>query len=260
MIRISTDQTNPLMIRPVGSTVTLTCMADLDPAIDVPVTVNIQLRDPAGSPLTTTTPSVSGSTYSSMATISSFGRDQSGLYNCTVIVSPSSSNSFLSNSSSRSAILRVTTGEIKSCSRIINVKMVTCLYIHTKIGVYLSLEETVYTNNSVFSITEIGTTSNTGLQCITDRMPCCSTSPDRAGEWYFSNRIRVPVLGTVKDNNKATTFYRNRGDDGTVNLNRVSTNVFMPTGLFCCEVPDALNVMQRACANIKSNNCENRFS
>ena len=35
-----------------------------------------------------------------------------------------------------------------------------------------------------------------------------------------------------------TTFYRNRGDDGTVNLNRLNTNVITPTGLFCCEVPD----------------------
>ena len=113
-IRVSTNQVNPLMVRPVGSSVTLTCMADLDPAIDVPVTVNIQLRDPAGSPLTTTTPSVSGSTYSSMATISSFGRDQSGLYTCSATVSPSPPNSFLSGSSSRSGTLRVTTGEAVS--------------------------------------------------------------------------------------------------------------------------------------------------
>ena len=99
------------MVRPVGSTVTLTCMADLDPAIDVPVTVNIELSDPAGNPLTATAPSVSGSTYSSMATISSFGRDQSGLYTCSATVSPLPPNSFLSGSSSQSQTLRVTTGE-----------------------------------------------------------------------------------------------------------------------------------------------------
>ena len=101
------------MVRPVGSAVTLTCTADLDSAIGVPVTVNIQLRDPAGRLLTATTPSVSGSTYSSMATITSFGRDQSGLYTCSATVSPSPPNSFLSDSSSRSGTLRVTTGEIK---------------------------------------------------------------------------------------------------------------------------------------------------
>ena len=111
MIRILTDQTNPLMVRPIGSTVTLTCTADLDPAIDVPVTVNIQLRDPAGSPLITTTPSVSGSNYTTAAIISSFGRSDSGVYTCTATVSPSPSNPFLSNSTSQSETFRVTTGE-----------------------------------------------------------------------------------------------------------------------------------------------------
>ena len=112
-IRISINQVNPLMVHPVGSTVTLTCMADLDPAIGgVPVTMNIQLRDPAGRTLTTTTPSVSGSTYSSMATISSFGRNQSGSYICSATVSPSPSNSFLSDSSPQHETLRVTVGEL----------------------------------------------------------------------------------------------------------------------------------------------------
>ena len=97
-------------------------MADLDPAIDVPVTVNIQLRDPAGNPLTTTTPLVSGPTYSSMATISSFGRDQSGVYTCSATVSPSSSNLFLSGSSLRSETLRVTTGEA-------TIIMYTCIVV-----------------------------------------------------------------------------------------------------------------------------------
>ena len=47
------------------------------------------------------------------------------------------------------------------------------------------------------------------------------------------------------------TFYRNRGpDDGTVNLNRVNTNVMSPTGLFCCVVSDATDVMQRVCASV----------
>ena len=111
-IRISTNQDNPLMVRPVGSTVTLTCMADLDPAIgDIPVIVNIELRDPAGSPLATTAPSVSGFTYTTSATISSFGRSDSGVYTCTAGVSPSPSNPFLSSSSLRSETFRVTTGE-----------------------------------------------------------------------------------------------------------------------------------------------------
>ena len=75
-------------------------------------------------------------------------------------------------------------------------------------------------------------------------MPCCATFEGRAGEWFFPNWNTVPNLGG------ATTFYRTRGDDGTVNLNRLNTNVLMPTGVFCCEVPDATGVMQRICANI----------
>ena len=107
----------------------------------------------------------------------------------------------------------------------------------------------VYANNSVISITEIGettTTSNTGLQCITDRMPCCRAPPNRAGDWYFPNGTMI----VPSRDGGATTFYRNRGDDGTVNLNRINTNITSPTGQFCCMVTDAIDLLQRVCANI----------
>ena len=117
------------------------------------------------------------------------------------------------------------------------------------VGVYLSLKGTVYANNSVIPITEIGETyyssSNTGLQCITDRMPCCATLPNRAGHWYFPDGTT-----TVPSRGGATTFYRNRGNSGAVNLNRLSTGIRSPTGLFCCVVPDATNVIQRVCASV----------
>ena len=115
-------------------------------------------------------------------------------------------------------------------------------------GVYLSLRGVVYSNNSAILITEIGETntiSNTGLQCLTDRRPCCASLPNRQGEWLFPDGVTpVPPQGV------ATTFYRNRGDDGTVNLNRLNTNVMMLTGQFCCEVPNASGVIQRVCANL----------
>ena len=117
-------------------------------------------------------------------------------------------------------------------------------------GVYLSLNGVVYANNSTIQITEIGQTDpdtdlNEGLQCITDRMPCCQSFSNRLGEWRFPKEMgTVPPVGT------ATSFYRNRGDDGTVNLNRVNTNVMSPTGLFCCEVPDAAGDIRPVCANI----------
>ena len=120
------------------------------------------------------------------------------------------------------------------------------MHTHTATGdrVYLSLNGTVYANNSVIPITEIGNTSNTGLQCITDRRPCCASPSNRAGEWYFPDETTVPILSG------ATSFYRTRGDDGTVNLNRLNTNVIMPIGLFCCVVPDALDDKQILCINI----------
>ena len=105
-----------------------------------------------------------------------------------------------------------------------------------------------YTNNSVVLITEIeqtNATSNNGLQCITDRRPCCATPSNRHGEWFFHDNG-----GVVPTQGGATTFYRNRGDDGTVNLNRLNSDVMMPTGRFCCVVPDATGVDRTICANI----------
>ena len=113
----------------------------------------------------------------------------------------------------------------------------------------------VYPNNSVILITEIketatsngvtDATANNGLQCITDRRPCCAAMATRAGEWFFpDNGGMVPVLGG------ATSFYRSRGDDGTVNLNRLNSDVMMPTGRFCCVVPDATSTDVTLCADI----------
>ena len=123
------------------------------------------------------------------------------------------------------------------------------------IGVYLSLNEKIYANNTIILITDIGETDSTksppdtnkGLQCITDKMPCCRMMDSRAGEWFFPDWKMVPGPMASGDSG----FYRNRGynDDGTVNLNR-RNNVTDPTGLFCCMIPDALNTSQYLCANI----------
>ena len=124
-------------------------------------------------------------------------------------------------------------------------------YTLSHTGVYLSLKGTIYANNSFISTTEIGVTSpntdqNEGLQCITDKKRCCRSGSSLVGEWFFPSGTVVPGQGT------GPTFYRNRGlnDDGTVNLNRVNTNDMMPTGLFCCVVPDATDVMWWTCANV----------
>lgn len=124
------------------------------------------------------------------------------------------------------------------------------------IGVHLSLRSTVYANNSVIFLSMIGEkfdrngqqwvhlSSPNSLQCITDRMPCCRYYGVRVGEWYFPNASHVPPLGYYY------TYYRTRGDDGSVRLNRRSDSNFIETGLFCCVVPDAMDNSQTVCANI----------
>ena len=110
-IAIVSNKPNP--IRPIGSTVTLTCTVELSPAVDVPVTVNIHLSDPAGSPLNTTLPLVSGSSYTTTAMISSFGRNQSGIYTCTMNTSSTLTSPFITSSKTRFGTFRITAGELK---------------------------------------------------------------------------------------------------------------------------------------------------
>ena len=102
---ISSDPISP--IRPVGSDVTLTCTMELSPVVDVPVTVNTVWTGPA----TNTAQTVMGSTttYTSTAMISSFERDQSGVYTCTATVS--STSSFLTDSGSQPGTARITVGK-----------------------------------------------------------------------------------------------------------------------------------------------------
>ena len=98
---------DPAGIITAGDTVTLTCTVELSSAVDIPVIVNIRLTDPARIPLNATSPSKSGSAYTSTAMVSSFGRDQSGVYTCTATVNGSTS-SFLS---SPYGTIKITTGE-----------------------------------------------------------------------------------------------------------------------------------------------------
>ena len=79
-------------IRPVGFDVTLTCTVELSPAVDIIVIVNTVWTGPDGFMSTNTAQPVMGSTttYTSTAMVSSFGRDQSGVYTCTATVSSTS--------------------------------------------------------------------------------------------------------------------------------------------------------------------------
>ena len=233
-------------IPPFGSDVTLICTVLLTSGLEIYVSLNVNFEllrtDPSRSPLTTTPPSVSGSTHTTAATISSFGRNDSGVYTCRATVSSASTNTYIRDSNTESHSIRVTTGEIFTVY-IPDVMIITTACINSS-GVYLSLRGIIIANNSNIHIRNIGQSPNGALQCITDKISCCFSPGYRFGEWYLPYRAAL-VQGTTS----TTAFYRSRGDNGKVSLNRPS-DVMSPNGLFCCEVPDATGTNQILCVNI----------
>ena len=238
-VTLSSSITSP--IRPVGSDVILNCSVVLKTGTEfnIPLTVNFDISrtDPVVSLLTTTAPSVSGSTYTSTATVTSFDRGDSGVYTCTATVSSMTPNTYLTESEA-SSLLQLITSETSY-----NIYHF-CILILSTVGVYLTLRGESIGNNSNVNISDIGVStdnSNSPLQCITDRNPCC-TNP-RLGEWY------LPDGGIVQERQSTTEFYRNRGTSGEVFLNRPSATM-SPTGRFCCEVADYNDNNQTVCVNI----------
>ena len=53
----------------------------------------------------------------------------------------------------------------------------------------------------------------------------------KIGEWYYPNNTMVPKRVAYE-----WIFYRDRDNDGSVNLNRMSNSD--ATGTYCCQVPD----------------------
>ena len=111
------------------------------------------------------------------------------------------------------------------------------------VGVHIQLNGCIIEENDSVSITDIGEDDNAVL-CMTDRMGCCKSTVGGTGEWSFPNNERVGTIGGGGD------FYRDRGQ-GVVRLNR-RNNAMMPTGLFCCEIPDRNNVTRRLCIMIEA--------
>ena len=116
-----------------------------------------------------------------------------------------------------------------------------------------SLGGTIYFNNSVISITDVGTEgTTTPLVCITDFRPCCrgqfAGSQPILGEWHYPNGTMVPGNGPTEGK---FYFFRTRGiNDGTVNLYRRNSGVTSPSGSYCCEIPDTNMDNQILCANL----------
>ena len=113
---------------------------------------------------------------------------------------------------------------------------------------YLSLGGRIYTsNNSYIDIDDIGAgDTSAALLCITDLLECCharhTLDATYLGQWLYPNGTDVHKESDNYD------FYRNRGPS-IVRL-YCRNSVRSPTGLYCCEVPDALNSQNRVCANV----------
>ena len=133
---LSSSIPNP--IPPFGSDVTLTCHAavELSPAVNVPVTVNAVLNTPDGfMPASIAQPVMGSNTsYASTFLISPFRRSNSGLYTCGATASHST-NAYISDSSTASHSVRVTTGEMFTILLLLCFDNQSCLpaYLYKKI-------------------------------------------------------------------------------------------------------------------------------
>ena len=102
-------------------------------------------------------------------------------------------------------------------------------------GVWFSLRGTVYQNNSIVTLEDIGE-GRDALLCMTDLTACCrrvyTVDGVVIGNWFFPNGTEVPSSGDQWD------FHRTRGRM-VVLLNRRRGGV---NGIYSCVVPDATNV------------------
>ena len=92
------------------------------------------------------------------------------------------------------------------------------------------------------------------LQCVTDLKPCCGPGVGvPVGRWFYPNGTEVgrPYYAHWM----GASVYRNRGVNGTVNLNHERNNVKRTTGNYCCVVPDINGTDQTQCANIGKRIC-----
>ena len=108
---LTSDPVSPIW--PVPSDVFLTCIVELSPAVDIPVTVKTVWTGPDGIMILSNDTVIlmqNLSVYTSTILISSFGRNQSGNYCCTASVNSTSKSAFVVRVGSLSGTIKVTTG------------------------------------------------------------------------------------------------------------------------------------------------------
>ena len=104
------------------------------------------------------------------------------------------------------------------------------------------LNGTTYQNNSIVILKEIGE-GDDALLCITNQTACCQPpyTEDMGpalGNWYLPNGTRLHC-DTVNDTSSEMLDFYKSGDQRVVRMNRRRGGV---DGIYCCVVPDAVNV------------------
>ena len=103
--------------------------------------------------------------------------------------------------------------------------------------VWFSLNGTIYQNNSIVTLEDIGE-GQYALLCVTDLRSCCAppyTSEMAVfGNWFFPSGTRVLNMAPKWD------IYRTRGAS-VVRLHRRRGG---EDGIYRCEIPDTLNITQ----------------
>ena len=122
-------------------------------------------------------------------------------------------------------------------AKVINVTLVLSS-LPGVVDVWFSLNGTIYQNNSIVTLEDIGE-GDDALLCITDITDCCRPpdSYNAIGNWFFPNGSRVPSVGQWD-------FYRTRGQS-VVRLHRRRGG---EEGIYRCVIPvpqsDAEDVTQ----------------
>ena len=111
-------------------------------------------------------------------------------------------------------------------------------------GVYLSLNGEIFTNHSYVDISDIGSTDNTSLLCITNRPPP-SGSLTSGGNWHAPDGTRVDGIGR----DGVPGFERNRGPM-VVRLKRNPATDPADEGMYYCDVMDNTETDQRVYVGI----------
>ena len=104
--------------------------------------------------------------------------------------------------------------------------------------VWFSLNGTIYQNNSLVTLEDIGQ-RDSALLCVTNFTACCRPHYNGEywsvlGSWYFLNGTKVPSYFLMWD------FYRDR-EKMMVLLHRRRGGV---EGIYHCEIPNSMNVTQ----------------